>query len=87
MFADIGRKPPASPASGARNEMIATISVQVEKWVKSRSRCRLTSIPSGKVREDHDAEQDIERFGYVVGGRNDVAMMNRTVTISNASSA
>ena len=25
--------------------------------------------PSGKIREDHDTEQHIERFGYLVGGQ------------------
>ena len=42
--------------------MIATISVQVEKRVNSRSRCR-----RGEVRKDHDAEKDVQRFGDVVG--------------------
>ncbi len=57
MFARSRRKPPASPASGARNETIATMSVQVEKRVNSRSAMPAGEQPRGEIREDHDTEQ------------------------------
>ena len=67
--------------------MITTMSVQVETRVNSCSGCRLMSNRAEKSASIHMPNTTSSVSMILVRGMNDVATMNRTVTISSASRA
>ena len=67
--------------------MITTMSVQVETRVNSRSDCRLMSSRAEKSASIHTPNTTSSASMILVRGTNDVATMNRAVTISSASRA